>query len=99
VPLTVNYSILKHKWHSWATTPVHCHQWLTPEQEHTEEQPWCCLMDCRCHFDNARMERYFVAPITQGRLDIAEAIDLYHCEPGYMARKQAEAMVRKAVLV
>jgi hypothetical protein len=45
------------------------------------------------------MERYFIGPMEQGILDIAEAIDRYHAEPGYMARKQREAMAREAVLV
>lgn len=82
------YSILKHTWHPYATVPVHCHQWLTPECEHTEDAPWCMNLSCFCHYDNVRMERSFIQPIERGELSIAEAIDLYHGEPGYMARKQ-----------
>jgi hypothetical protein len=74
-------------------------EWLTPEQEHTEDSPWCALMDCACHFERERMERYFIRPMERGELDIAEAVDRFHCEPGYMARKQAEAIAREAVLV
>jgi hypothetical protein len=75
--------------------------WLTPIEQHTDAQPFCAEMACLCHFDRERMERHFIGPITQGMMSIAEAIDRYHAEPGYMARKQREAreMEREAVLV
>ena len=82
----------------YATTPVDGH-WLTPEQEHTDDKPWCAQLQCLCHFQQWRMERYFIAPIEHHVLDIAEAIDLYHGEPGYMARKLEEARAREEVLV
>ena len=69
--------------------------------DHTEASPFCVDMACLCHFDRDRMERYFIGPIERGELSIEEAIDRYHAEPGYMARRQAEAreMEREAVPV
>lgn len=86
-----------------ATTPTYWQgvlvQWVTPREAHTDEQPFCAVMACACHFDRDRMERYFIGPIERGEMEIPEAIDRYHCEPGYMARKQAEALSREAVLI
>jgi len=74
--------------------------WKVPEEEHTDECPFCPHIDsCMCHFDSARMEKYFIGPIERGELSIVDAIDLYHAEPGYMARQQAEALEREAVLL
>ena len=72
-------------------------EWITPEAQHTDDAPFCAVMACQCHHDAVRMERYFIGPIEQGVLGIAEAIDRYHAEAGYMARKQAEACAREAV--
>lgn len=82
----------------YATMPGYA-QWLTPEWQHTQDAPWCADMECHCHFQQWRMERYFIGPIERGVIGIAEAIDLYHAEPGYMQRKREAAREREGVLV
>lgn len=83
----------------YATIPDDCQAWLTPRQQHTEDSPWCCEMQCLCHFQAWRMERYFIVLNRHDDLSIAEAIDRYHAEPGYMQRKMDAAREREAVLV
>lgn len=86
-----------------ATTPTYWKgvlvQWVTPREAHTDATPFCAEMACLCQNGRDRMERYFIGPIERGEMEIAEAIDRYHCEAGYMARKQAEALSREAVLI
>ncbi len=52
-------------------------RWLTPREEHTDEQPFCEHETCLCHFDPEHMERHFVAPIERGELTIGEALERY----------------------
>lgn len=99
-----DYSTERRKTPQQATTPTYWQgvlvEWVTPREAHTDEQPFCAVMACACHFEQERMERYFIGPIERGEMEIPEAIDRYHCEVGYMARKQAEArMLEGLVLV
>lgn len=57
--------------------PGYAEQWLTPQSEHTDEQPWCDAPDCLCHFDGDHMERHFVRPVALGQMTIGEALARY----------------------
>lgn len=62
---------------SYTTIPGHI-TWCIPASEHTEDMPFCGKLDCMCHYDSDRIERYMVRPIERGELTIPEALDRYY---------------------
>lgn len=52
--------------------------WITPQEWHTEEQPFCEWQDCACHFDKGRVERYIVQPIERHEIDIPAGLARYY---------------------